>query len=131
MLTNVDLVKKFYSSFKAKDKQTYLQLCDDNIEWKVLDGMPDGGATYIGKTAVFEKYFRHLFSNFAEFHAIPEEFLDAGHVIVVLGKYQMVAKKSRETFTSPFAHVYTIKNEKIIQFRQYADTVKIQEAANG
>jgi len=130
MLTNIDLVKKFYSSFKAKDKQTYLQLCDDNIEWTILDGMPGGGATYVGKTAVFEKYFQHLFSNFAEFHAITEEFLDAGEVVVVLGKYQMVAKKSREIFTSSFAHVYTIKNEKIIRFRQYADTVKIQAAAN-
>ncbi len=130
MLANVDLVKKFYSSFKAKDKQTYLQLCDDDIEWKVLEGMPYGGATYIGKTAVFEKYFRQLFSNFEEFHAMPEEFLDAGEAVVVLGKYQMVAKKSKDTFTSPFAHVYTIKNEKIVRFRQYADTVKIQKAAN-
>jgi hypothetical protein len=129
MTANVDLVKKFYSAFKAKDKQTYLQLCDDNIEWAVMDGMP-GGATYIGKTAVFEKYFRNLFSNFAEFHAVTEEFLDAGHVIVVLGKYQMVSKKSGETFTSPFAHVYTVKNDKIVRFRQYADTLKIQSATN-
>ncbi|TBR10000.1 MAG: ketosteroid isomerase [Candidatus Nitrosotenuis sp.] len=130
MTSNVDLVKKFYSSFKAKDKQTYLQLCADNIEWQVLDGMPGGGAIYIGKTAVFEKYFRHLFSNFAEFHAVPEEFLDAGHMIAVLGKYEMVSKKSRNAFTSPFAHVYTIKNDKIILFRQYADTVQIRAAAN-
>ena len=128
MIANVDLVKKFYSSFKAKDKQTYLQLCDDNIEWIVMDNMPYG-CTYIGKTAVFEKYFRNLFSNFAEFHAIPKEFLDAGEVIVVLGKYQIVTKKSRKMIESPFAHAYTIKNEKIIQFRQYTDTVKIQEAA--
>lgn len=128
MISNVDLVKKFYISFKAKDKQTYLQLCDDNIEWTVMENMP-GGSTYIGKTAVFEKYFRHLFSNFAEFHVVTEEFLDAGDVVVVLGKYQIVTKKSRNTIGSPFAHVYTIKNEKIIRFRQYTDTVKIQDAA--
>ncbi len=129
MIANVDLVKKFYSSFKAKDKQTYLQLCADNIEWVVMDNMPCG-RTYIGKTAVFEEYFRHLFSNFHEFHAMPEEFLDAGEVIVVLGKYQIVTKKSKETVVSPFAHVYTIKNEKIIRFRQYTDSVKIQNAAS-
>ncbi|QLH09639.1 nuclear transport factor 2 family protein [Candidatus Nitrosotenuis sp. DW1] len=129
MIANVDLVKKFYSSFKANDKQTYLQMCADNIEWTVMDNMPCG-CTYIGKTAVFEKYFQHLFSNFHEFHAMPEEFLDAGEVIVVLGKYQIVTKKSRETVMSPFAHVYTIKNEKIIRFRQYTDTVKIQNAVS-
>lgn len=128
MSANIDLVKKFYASFKAKDEQAYLQLCDDDIEWTVMEGMPRGG-THVGKAEVFGKYFPSLFSNFAEFHANTEEFLDSGDDVVVLGKYQMVSKKSRKTFGSPFAHVYTIKNGKIVRFRQYADTVKIQEAA--
>ncbi|HEY8110421.1 MAG TPA: nuclear transport factor 2 family protein [Candidatus Nitrosotenuis sp.] len=128
MTANADLVKKFYSSFKAKDKQTYLQLCDDNIEWTITDNI-SLGSTYLGKTAVFEKYFRHLFSNFAEFHAMPEEFSDVGDVVVVLGKYQIVTKKSGQAILIPFVHVYTIKNEKITKFRRYTDTVKIQEAA--
>ncbi len=128
MTTNVDLVKKFYSSFKAQDKQTYLQLCDDDIEWVVMESMPHG-RTHVGKKAIFEEYFPNLFSSFAEFHAMTEEFLDAGDKIIVLGKYQVLAKKSKKKFESPFAHVYTIKNGKIVKFRQYADTMKIQEAA--
>ncbi len=126
MTANVDLVKKFYSSFKAKDKQTYLQLCDDVIEWTITDNK-SSHTTYLGKTAVFEKYFRSLFSNFTEFHAMPEEFLDVGDVVVVLGKYQIVTKKVKETVLVPFVHVYTIRNEKIRKFIRYTDTVKIQD----
>jgi hypothetical protein len=92
-----------------------------------MKNMPNGG-TYVGKEAIFEEYFPKLFSSFAEFHATADEFLDAGDTVIVLGKYQVMTKKSRKKFESPFAHVYTIKNGKITKFRQYADTIKIQEA---
>lgn len=64
MNTNVDLIKKFYSSFKAQDKQVYLQLCDDNLEWTIMESMPHDG-THVGKYAIFEEYFPNLFSSFA------------------------------------------------------------------
>lgn len=128
MTANVNLIKKFYAYFRSQDRQNYLQLCSDDLEWMVMESVP-GGGTYKGKKAVFEEYFPRLFSNFTEFHAITEEFLDAGDHVTVLGKYQMVTKKSKKKIESPFAHVYTLKSGKITKFRQYADTVKIQEAA--
>lgn len=126
MSANVDLVKNFYNHFKTQDKQSYLRLCDDDIEWTVMKNVPNGG-TYIGKQDVFEEYFPKLFSNFKEFHAIPEEFLDAGQRVVVLGKYQGIGKTGKK-FQSPFAHIYTIKNGKISKFKQYTDTTAIQNA---
>jgi ketosteroid isomerase-like protein len=126
MSQNVELIKKFYTSFKNQDKLTYLQLCDDNIEWTVMENVPNGG-THIGKKAVFENYFPNLFAQFQEFHALTEEFLDAGDKVIVLGKYKGITKKTKRSFESPFAHIYTIKDEKILKFRQYTDTVKIQD----
>jgi len=32
-MSNVELIKKFYYAFKNKDKEIYLALCDENIEW--------------------------------------------------------------------------------------------------
>lgn len=124
MPANVDLIKNFYNYFKTQDKQSYLQLCDDDIEWTVMKNVPNGG-TYIGKQDVFEEYFPKLLSNFKEFHVMPEEFLDVGEKVVVLGKYQGIGKTDKQ-FQSPFAHVYTIKNGKIVRFRQYTDTIAIQ-----
>ena len=129
MSKNVELIKKFYTAFKNQDKPTYLQLCDDNIQWIVMENMPNGG-THIGKKEVFENYFPSLFLQFLEFHAVTEEFLDAGDQITVLGKYKGRTKKTKKPFESPFAHIYTIKDGKIIKFRQYTDTVKIQDILN-
>lgn len=125
-MSNVELVRHFYDLFKAGNKD-YLNLCSDDIEWNAMEGMPSGGR-YVGKPAVFGRYFPNMLSNFAEFHAVPDEFIDAGRAVIVLGKYKGVAKNTGKKFEAPFAHVYKIKEGRIAAFRQYADTAKIQQA---
>lgn len=125
-MSNIELVRKFYDLFKTGNKE-YLGLCSDVIEWNTMEGMPSGGR-HVGKQQVFERYFPNMLSNFAEFHAVTEEFLDAGESVVVLGKYKGITKNTTRKFEAPFAHVYTVKEGKIVAFRQYADTAKIQQA---
>ncbi|MFB5607714.1 MAG: nuclear transport factor 2 family protein [Candidatus Nitrosomaritimum yanchengensis] len=125
-MSNVELIQKFYVAFKNKDKETYLSLCDDNIEWQLADGMPNGGR-YIGKSAVFEEYFPRMLSNFKEFHAIPEQITEMKDHVMVTGKYTGISNKEK-SFDVQFSHVYHIQNEKIVQFRQFTDTDKINES---
>lgn len=129
MNANVELIKKFYKLFALPDKQAYLELCHDNVEWHVLDGMPNGGK-YMGKKQVFDEYFPKLFANFIEFHAVAEEFLAAKNQVIVFGRYIGVGKKTKKKFESPFAHIYTLKNGQIIKYQQYTDTAKIQDVLN-
>lgn len=125
-MTHVDLIKKFYHAFKTKDSETYLELCDENIEWQLSEGMPNGGL-FVGKDAVFKEYFPKMLSNFEEFHAIPESISDLKDHILVSGKYQGISKKGK-SFETPFSHIYHIKDNKIIQFRQFTDTGKITDS---
>ena len=70
-----------------------------------------------------------MLSHFKEFHAIPENILDMKDHIMVTGKYQGVSKIGK-SFEVPFSHVFHIKNNKIVQFRQFTDTEKITESLN-
>ena len=124
-MSNGELIKKFYHAFKNKDKETYLALCDENIEWQLSEGMPNGGK-FVGKDAVFKEYFPKMLSNFKEFHVIPEHISDMKEHVMVTGKYQGISKKGK-TFEVFFSHVYHIKDNKIVQFRQFADTEKIND----
>ncbi|MFZ8922726.1 MAG: nuclear transport factor 2 family protein [Nitrosopumilaceae archaeon] len=124
-MSNVQLIQDFYESFKNKDKK-YLDFCHDEIEWITVAKMPDGG-TFHGTQEIFEEYFPKMLSNFREFHAIPEQFLDFKDHIMVIGRYQGISK-SDKNFDVPFSHVYLIQDEKIIQFRQFTDAEKIQES---
>lgn len=123
---NVELIKKFYIAFKKQNKQFYLQLCDEKIEWISMDGMPNGGK-YMGKDAVFYEYFPNMLSNFKEFHAEPTKFLSVKNMVIVFGRYRGLSVFNKK-FDVPFSHVYTIKNKKIIQFQQFTDTKKIQDS---
>lgn len=124
---NVDLVKEFYLQFKNQSKQSYMDLIDDNVEWITMEYMPNGGK-YIGKSDVFEKYFPAMLSNFKEFHAIANEYLDVGNdSVLVLGSYTVKPKKNTHDIKIPFAHIYKIRNRKIHKFRQYTDTAKIHK----
>jgi ketosteroid isomerase-like protein len=123
--SNVDLVKEFYLQFKNQSKQSYMDLVDDNVEWTTMEYMPNGGK-YIGKSDVFEKYFPAMLSNFKEFHAIADEYLDMGNdCVLVIGSYTVKPIKNTNDIKIPFAHIYKIRNKKIHSFRQYTDTAKI------
>lgn len=125
LMSNVELVKRFYNAFKNQEKDVFLDICDEKIQWQLAEGMPNAG-TYVGKQEVFEKYFPNMLSNFKEFHATPEQFTDMKDYVMVTGKYSGISNKDK-SFEVLFTHVYRIKNNKIIQFRQFTNTEKIQE----
>jgi ketosteroid isomerase-like protein len=56
------------------------------------------------------------------FTADPDEFLDAGNQVVVVGRYRATAKGTGKQLDVPFVHIWTLEGEKAIQFRQYLDT---------
>ncbi|MEX0861522.1 nuclear transport factor 2 family protein [Nitrosopumilus sp.] len=124
-MSNKELIKKFYIAFKNKDMQTISQVCDKAIEWNTLKGMPHGGK-YVGLKAIFEDYFSNMLSNFEEFHAIPEEYIESKNHVTVIGKYQGISKTGKD-FDVPFSHVYHMQGNKIKQFRQFTDTKIIQD----
>ena len=126
MKTNLEIIQSFYDAFKNNQKNVYLELCDENIEWSVMEGFPNGGI-HVGRNKVFDKYFPAMLKNFEEFHATPDEFLSFGDKVIVLGKYHGISK-TKKKFDVEFSHVYLIENQKITRFKQYTDTEIIQKS---
>ncbi|KAF6246414.1 ketosteroid isomerase [Nitrosopumilus sp. b3] len=124
-MSNLQIIKEFYDSFRNKDKK-YLDLCHDDITWITAEDMPNGGK-YVGVKAVFEDYFPKMLSNFKEFHAIPEQFLDFKDHIMVIGKYRGISIKDKN-FEIQFSHVYLVQENKIVQFRQFTDAKVISDS---
>ena len=127
-MSHEELIKKFYIAFQNNDMKIIHQLCDEKIEWNTLKGMPHGGR-YVGLKAIFEDYFANMLSNFEEFHAIPETYLESKNHMTVIGRYEGISIKKKR-FNIPFSHIYEIKENKIIKFKQFTDTQKLQESLN-
>jgi uncharacterized protein len=120
---NVDTLRRGYEAFNRGDIDTVMDLLDPNIEWQEPDveGLPQRG-THHGPEAVANNVFGAIVGNWDGFGAVPEEFVDAGDRVIVLGQFQGTGKPSGRTLDATFAHVWTLREGKAVHFRSYADT---------
>ena len=127
-MSAIDLVKRSYDAFERGDMDGVLGDMDPEIEWQQAQGLPHGG-TYHGVDEVRRNIFDPLEEQWwDEFSAVPSEFLDAGGEVVVLGRYVGVAKETGKHLDVPFVHVWTVRGERAVRFRQFLDTAGWVEA---
>ena len=126
-MSNLNSVKSTYAAFAKGDIPTVLGVLSPDIEWTEAEGFPYGG-TYHGPRAVLEGVFMRLGSEWEGFAAVPDEFIDGGDTVVVLGKYSGKYKKTGKSFQANFAHVWKIQNGKAVKFTQYVDTLLVHRA---
>jgi len=118
----VEIVKRSYAAFADGDLDGVLADLHPDIEWQQAQGLPHGGV-YHGVEAVRRNIFEPLDAEWwEEFAAEPSEFLEAGPDVVVLGRYLGVAKGTGKLLDVPFVHVWTVRDEKAVLFRQFLDT---------
>ncbi len=125
-MNNTEIIKSAYQAFATGDIPAVLGAFDQNISWTDMEGFPTGG-TYIGAEAILNGVFMRLGTEWNDFRAVPDEFLDAGETVVALGNYFGTYKASGKSMHVPFAHVWSLRNGKVVKFVQYTDTLKVSE----
>jgi len=125
-MDNKQIIENGYKCFATGDIPGLLGTFDENIEWTEAEGFPYGG-TYTGANAIVENVFMKLGGEWEGFSAVPNEILDAGDNIVALGHYTGKYKETGKSMKVPFAHVWTLRDGKIVKFVQYTDTLKVSE----
>lgn len=111
-MSNVEAVSKLYEAFGRGDVPAVLAGLDTEIEWTEAEGFPTGG-TYKGHDAVLTGVFVWLGSEWDGFRADAQELLDAGNRIVALGEYSGTYKATGKSMRVPFAHVWTLRDERL------------------
>ena len=127
-MSNVAIVRRSYAAFARDDMDGVVGDMHPDIVWHQAQGLPHGGV-YHGlaevRRNVFDPLDRYWWS---EFTAEPEDFLDAGDEVVVLGRYRGVAKETGKKLDVPFVHVWTLEDGRAVRFRQFLDTAGWVEA---
>ena len=73
--------------------------------------------------------FARLGSEWEGYTVTPEELLDAGDRVVVLGTYSgMYKARGREVVRAQFAHVWGVREGRAKSFQQYTDTKQFADA---
>ena len=126
-MNNVEIVRELYDAFARKDGERLRELLHPEVEWIQCPGFP-GGEHRKGAEAVLEGVFAGLRSEWEDFGAPVEEYIDGGRTVVVLGEYVGRHRLTQRAMTSVFAHVYDLDDGRITRFRQYADTAEMVRA---
>ena len=118
----LEIARDSYAAFERDDIDAVLADLDPAIVWEQAQGLPHGG-TYHGidevRRNIFDPLDRDWWDGFA---ARPDQFIDGGDEVVVLGRYRGVAKESRRTLDVPFVHVWSMRDGRAVRFRQFLDT---------
>jgi ketosteroid isomerase-like protein len=122
-------LRRIYDTFSRGDVEELVGYLAHDIEWTSPEALPWGGTLH-GHDGV--RAFATIFQDHVEGRwADPEEFLDAGDVIVVLGLGRGRAIATGQEYEVPFAHVWSMTEGVPSRFRNYTDTAPILAALRG
>lgn len=123
---NVELIRGVYDDFAAGNVEGVLGRMSPDIVWNEAENFPYAdGNPYVGPGAVAAGVFARCGSEWDGFAAVPEEVLDAGDTVVVLGRYLGTYKATGRPQNSQFAHVWRVTDGKAVGFQQITDTLQV------
>ena len=126
---NVEVIRGLYESFVRGDVPAVLGQMDQQIEWREAENFIYADRSpYVGPQAVLEGVFMRLGFEWVGFTVTPEEWLDAGNQVVVLGTYTGRHKETGKEVRAQFAHVWGMRGGRVVRFQQYTDTKQFAEA---
>jgi ketosteroid isomerase-like protein len=125
MTDAVEIVRDFYERLKAGDAAGALGLMAHDIEWTTMWHYKVNGR---GPDRVAEGLFKPLMAEWSRFALEPAEFIVDGDTVVSLGHFVGLHAATGKRANAGYAHVWTVKDNRIARFRQYIDTLAIAEA---
>lgn len=85
--SNVDLVRRAYTTFWNNEYDVFFDLFAEDFEWIVSEGFPYGGECR-GRDEVMEGVFSQLQTDWERLTHELERLIDGGDTIVAVGRYE-------------------------------------------
>lgn len=127
---NITVVDNLYKAFAIGDIPAVLEALDAKIVWNEAEGnsLADGNP-YIGPDAVLNGVFVRLGAMYDGFKLknIKLHEMSNNQVLATL-RYDATVKATGKKIDAQVAHLWTLKDGKVIAFQQYVDTKKLAEA---
>ena len=127
-MTNLEIVKSTYEGKTSEENGRNLaKYAADDISWTEAKGFPYAG-TYIGLDSVIQNVFSRLGSEWIDYKFTPEDYVASDDKVVAYVTYSGTYKLTGKAFTARVAHVWKLKDGKIIRFEQFVDSRTVVDA---
>ena len=128
MAENIDIVRDLYSAFQRGDIDTVMAGMSPDIDWRSV-GDPEhwpGFGERQGREAA-RGYFDVLAEEL-DFRDFQVHEIDAcGDKVIAEGVSKVAFKQGGLPVDAEWAHIYTLKDGKIVRFREFMDTAQVRQ----
>jgi uncharacterized protein len=129
---NVAFVQSLYAAFKRGDIATIVKGLAADVDWEVNGRRKDYPLLGIWKgPAEVQKFFQGVAEHEEATAFLPRDFFAAEDRVFVLGHYSWKIRKTGRAVASDWVHVFTIRNGKVVKFKEFNDTAQFAEAYRG
>ncbi len=127
-MTNLEIIKSTYEGKTSEENGKNLaKYAADDISWTEAKGFPYAG-TYIGLEDITKNVFSRLGSEWIDYKLSPEDYVASDDKVVAYGTYTGTYKITNKSFTARVAHIWKLKDSKIISFEQFVDSQQVNDA---
>ncbi|KEI72629.1 nuclear transport factor 2 family protein [Endozoicomonas elysicola] len=119
MKTPLEVTQTIYQLFSEGNLAGFIDLCHEDIHW-VVNGPADlkKCQSYRGKQGV--QQFLDILGETWTFSSFnPKEFIVQGDTVVALGEESGKDISRDQPFYNRWAHIFTIENGRLVQFREF------------
>ena len=126
---NVSIIKELYDAFAAGDVPGVLGAMSPDIVWNEAENFPYADSNpYQGPEAIAAGVFSRCIGEWDGFAVSMTDLIDGGDRVIALGRHNGSYKKTGGSMNPQAAHVWTLKDSKIVAFQQYIDTLDVARA---
>lgn len=128
MAENVDILRGAYASFDQGDIEAVMNTWEADIEFVGPNSsrMP-GAGTHRGKEEV-ARLFSGMRDRWEGLVLSPDEFVEQGETVVVLGHMEGRTRASGTDVKVPFVHVWRMRKGKVYRGQALTDTAVVADA---
>ena len=123
----LQVIQDHYAASAHGDLDGMLAPLAPDAQWTEMAGFPYAG-TYVGPDAIRDGVFARIGEDWADYQAVPGEFVcDDGHV-VAFGRYSGTYKATGRYMEAAFVHHWTVRGGQVVRFEQFTDTHLVRQA---
>jgi ketosteroid isomerase-like protein len=126
---NVEIVREVFESFRSGDQKRTAQLVDPEVEFHGTVGGLEEGRIAHGLPQIVETFEVEDLEAWEERRLEPEEFIDAGDVVVVLLHEYRRGRGSGVELESDTAVVFAVREGRVVRIQGYMDRDAALKAA--
>ena len=123
---NVEALRPVYAEWSAGNWRPVFEVYSDDMEWGWSSEFPNPGV--YRDPAERNRRLHEWLSPWEDWRCEAEEYVDHGDHVVVLTRYRGTGKGSGATVDTRGAHVWTLRDGKVVRLEVFADRTRALES---